>query len=55
MGAKNTPAFFQHKVETALRKDRLLDVGMLRMSVEGVVAEFGTKSYLLYAANPTQY
>ena len=37
MGAKNTPAFFQHKVEIALRKDRLLDVGMLRMSAEGVV------------------
>ena len=35
MGARNTPAFFQSKVELALRRDGLLDVGILTKNKEG--------------------
>ena len=37
MGARNTPAFFQHRVEQELRKRNLLDVGMLRVGKDGKV------------------
>ena len=37
MGARNTPVFFQSRVESALRSKGLLDVGMLRQSQDGLV------------------
>ena len=37
MGAKNTPAFFQKRVEAALKKDDLIDTGLLRYAADGSV------------------
>ena len=35
MGARNTPAFFQSRVESALKSAGLLDIGMLKISMDG--------------------
>ena len=36
-GAKNSPAFFQKRVESVLRKKGLLNVGMIRLQEDGTV------------------
>ena len=61
MGAKNTPAFFQSRVEDALRAADLLDVGLLRVNPEtGQVSELKNTpcctpyidDLLVYSKNP---
>ena len=38
MGARNTPAYFQNRVETVLKKAGLIDIGVLSINKEGIVS-----------------
>ena len=38
MGVRNTPVFFQNRVETILKKAGLVDMGVLCVNKEGVVS-----------------